>query len=120
MQDLLPQILHYGAWFFICVGVFFCLAGGIGILRFPDVFSRIHPAGVIDTGGAGFILAGLVLKSIEGGLTLVVIKLFLILFFLFFTGPTATHALAKASLSGGQKPWVRDKTNSTDKDHVAS
>jgi len=56
---------------------------------------------VIDTAGAGLILVGLMLQA---GATLITVKLVFILFFLFFTGPTATHALVRAALSGGQKP----------------
>ena len=70
----------------------------------PDLFTRLHPAGVADTVGAGFILLGFML---QGGLSLVTLKLVLILVFLFFTTPTASHALARAALLDGLKPWIR-------------
>ena len=72
-------------------------------MRFPDFFTRQHAAGITDTGGAGFLLAGLML---QGGLTIVTVKLVLILVFIFFTSPTATHALAQAALSSGIKPQL--------------
>lgn len=91
------------SWIAVLAGSFFCLTGGLGIVRFPDIFSRLHPAGIIDTLGAGLILLGLIFQA---GLTLVTIKLLLIFAFLLFTSPTATHALAKAALHGHVKPLV--------------
>lgn len=76
--------------------------GSIGLLRMPDFFTRVHPAGLIDTLGAAMIIGGLILQS---GATQVSIKLVLILILLFVTGPTATHALAHAALASGLKPW---------------
>ena len=77
------------------------LIGGIGILRFPDVFTRMHAASITDTMGAGALLLGL---TIQAGLTLVAVKLILILVFLFFTSPTSSFALAHAALSSGVEP----------------
>ncbi len=77
------------------------MIGGIGILRLPDVFTRMHAAGITDTMGAGLILAGLMAQA---GLTLVTVKLVLIVLFLVVTSPTSTHALAKAALTGGLEP----------------
>lgn len=94
-------ILAIASWAMILVGGAFLIIGGIGALRFPDFFTRQHAAGITDTGGAGFLIAGLML---QGGLSLVTVKLALILLFIFFTSPTATHALAQAALSSGLKP----------------
>jgi len=88
-------------WFLIGGGSAFVVIGGIGILRFPDLFTRFHAAGVTDTLGAGLILGGLMVHE---GFTLITFKLHLILIFLLITSPTATHALAKAALHGGVKP----------------
>jgi multicomponent Na+:H+ antiporter subunit G len=87
-------------------GGFFGIVGGIGLLRFPDLFSRFHAAGVTDTLGAGLILIGLMLQA---GWSLITIKLVLILAFGLFTSPTATHALAKAALHSKVKPLLRRK-----------
>ena len=89
------------SWIALTVGGVFVLIGGIGMLRLPDFYTRIHGASVTDTLGAGLVLLGLIFQA---GLTLVTVKLFLILFFLLFTGPTAAHALAKAAMHGGVKP----------------
>ena len=87
----------------LCLGVgsVFAMIGGVGMLRLPDFYSRMHGAGITDTMGAGFILLGLIIYA---GLSLVSVKLLLIAVFIFFTSPTATHAVAKAALSGHVKP----------------
>ncbi len=79
------------------------IIGAIGMIRLPDVFARMHGAGIIDTLGLGAIMAGLM---VQGGLTIVTVKLGLIVIFIVFTGPTATHALARAALHGGVTPRV--------------
>ena len=84
----------------IC-GALAVLIGAIGVLRFPEVFSRIHAAGITDTAGAGLIVAGLL---IESGFSLISLKLLFILLFLFFTSPTSSHALAKAAIHGKVLP----------------
>ncbi len=87
-------------------GSFFALVGGIGILRMPDLFTRLHAAGITDTMGAGLILAGLM---VHAGVSLVTVKLLMILGFLWFSSPVSTHALARATLAGGQEPfWAED------------
>lgn len=91
------------SWVLILVGGAFGIIGGIGLLRFPDFFSRIHAAGITDTMCAPLIVAGLMLQS---GLTLTTMKLVFLIVFLFLTSPTASHALAKAALHGGEKPLL--------------
>jgi multicomponent Na+:H+ antiporter subunit G len=106
-MDLALDIL---SWIFLVSGSVFALIGAVGIIRLPDVFSRMHGAGIIDTAGAGFILIGL---AFQAGLTLVTVKLLLIVVFLMFTSPTSTHALARAALNSGVKPRV-DSSEETD------
>ena len=77
------------------------IIGALGVLRLPDVYTRMHAASITDTLGAGSIILGLILQA---GLTLVAGKLFLILVFLFFTSPASSFALAHAALSSGVKP----------------
>jgi len=78
----------------LLIGSFLCLSGGVGIMRLPDFYTRMHAVGVTDTLGAGMILIGLILQNPEG---LVVIKLLLILVMTIFISPVASHALAKAA-----------------------
>ena len=99
------------SWVCLITGSLFVLIGAIGIIRLPDVFARMHGAGIIDTLGAGLILAGLM---VQAGLTLVTVKLLLILLFLMLTSPTTTHALARAALNGGVKPLLDKKNDGED------
>jgi multicomponent Na+:H+ antiporter subunit G len=101
--SLLADVLSWG---FLLAGSFFAIVGGVGLIRFPDLFTRLHAAGVTDTGGAGLILVGLMF---QGGLTLVSAKLLLILGFMWFSSPVSTYALARAALAGGEEPfWAED------------
>jgi multicomponent Na+:H+ antiporter subunit G len=96
---------EYLSWALLLGGCFCVLVSAIGLLRMPDLFTRMHAAGIGDTLGATLIIAGLLLQA---GPSLVFIKLVLILFFLLFTGPTACHALAKAAIAGGDKPLLEE------------
>jgi len=87
---------------FIGLGLFFFLVGGVGILRFPDVFSRLHPAGKADTLGAALVLLGL---AIHAGLGLTAVKLLFIQAFILLANPVATHAIGRAAMRAGVKPW---------------
>ena len=105
------------SWFFIISGSFFTVVGVIGIIRLPDVFSRMHGAGLVDTLGIMLILTGLMFQADEW---IVVIKLFLILLFILFTSPTTTFALARAAIHGGVTPGpavdeILDTPNNTPK-----
>ncbi len=95
------------SWTCLLLGTGFALIGAIGIIRLPDVFARMHGAGMIDTLGAAMILLGLMLQA---GLTLVTVKLILIGVFLFFTSPATTFALARAALAAGASPTVAVET----------
>lgn len=102
---MIEPIADVVSWVLLVSGGLFVVIGGLGLLRLPDVFTRMHAAGVTDTMGVGLILAGL---AVQAGLTLVTVKLVLIFLFLFFTSPTASHALAKTALSAGVTPWLGD------------
>jgi multicomponent Na+:H+ antiporter subunit G len=82
------------------LGSVFMVIGALGVVRMPDIFTRLHAASVSDTFGVGLILIGLILV---GGLSLVSVKLAFLLAFLFLTGPVATHAVARAALDAGVK-----------------
>ncbi len=101
-MDIVLDILSWAA---IAGGLFFMVVGAIGVLRMPDVYTRLHAAGMTDTMGAGLILIGLMFQA---GLTLVAVRLMLVWAFLLFTSPISTHALARAALSGGVEPLRGD------------
>ncbi len=97
-MTLLIDIL---SWACILGGSFFMVVSAIGIVSFPDFWSRLHAASVGDSGGMILLIAGMCLQS---GITLITVKLIAIGIFLFITGPTATHAVANAALVTGWRP----------------
>jgi multicomponent Na+:H+ antiporter subunit G len=99
-------IVDIVSWISILGGALLGVAGGIGIHRFPDFYSRLHAVGITDTLCAALFLLGL---GLQAGLSLTSFKLFLIFVFLFFTSPTASHALANAARHGGLKPSLDDR-----------
>lgn len=103
MMEVFLDVL---SWIFLISGSFFAMVGGIGVLRMPDLFTRLHASGVTDTMGAGLILTGLMF---QGGLSLVTVKLVILLAFVWFSSPVSTYALARAALATGQEPfWAED------------
>ena len=98
------------SWILLLAGGFFYVVGAIGLLRMPDLFTRMHAASVCDTFGAGLLLLGMVLQA---GASLVTFKLVVILMLLFFTGPVATHALARAARYAGIEPKLADAEEKT-------
>ena len=99
-------VLDIVSWALLLTGGGFAIVGAIGLLRFPDVYARMHAAGITDTLGAGLIVGGLM---VQAGFTQVTIKLGLILIFMMFTSPTSTYALANAAFSRGLKPVLGDE-----------
>lgn len=87
----------------LCVGSIGLFFGGLGLLRLGDVYQRMHGAGIIDTGGAGLVLFGLLLASPDWTVS---IRLVLIGLLLALTSPTATHAIARAAHFAGVKPQL--------------
>jgi multicomponent Na+:H+ antiporter subunit G len=81
----------------------FCVIGGVGVLRMPDFYTRVHAASVCDNVGALLVLAGLMLLA---GWSLVLVKLVAIALLILFTSPVATHALARAALGRGLEPQL--------------
>ena len=90
------------SWIAIAGGLFFMIVGTVGILRMPDIYTRLHAAGMTDTMGAGLLLLGM---GLQAGFGLVLVRLALVYAFLLFTSPISTHALARAALTGGVEPY---------------
>ena len=95
------MIIDILSWICLVTGGALGIVGGIGIHRFPDFYSRLHAAGITDTLCAMLILLGL---GLQAGWSIAAFKLALIFVFLFFTSPTASHALANAALHSGLQP----------------
>ena len=111
MIELILNLISAGL---LATGSIFILIGAFGLIRLPDFYTRLHAAGITDTLGAELILLGLMFQA---GLSLVTVKLILISLFIFFTSPTATHAVANAARVMGLKPMLvpnKDLENAED------
>jgi len=100
-------LVHILVTLFLAAGIFFMLVGTIGLLRFPDFYTRLHATGKCDTLGGGLIIIGLLIYHFfhYAGTPLVPIKLLFLIMFIFIANPTATHAIMKAAYQTGLKPW---------------
>lgn len=98
---MLETVVTWLSFAFLAAGSVFVVVGAVGMMRMPDVFTRMHAASVIDTLGAGCLAIGLMMQA---GVGLVSAKLVFVLALMFFTGPVATHAVAQAALEAGIEP----------------
>ncbi|MGH4049949.1 MAG: monovalent cation/H(+) antiporter subunit G [Clostridium sp.] len=85
MKDIISTIFLFG-------GLFFFMVGTLGIIRFPDVFTRAHSASKCDTLGAMLCLCSIIILE---GFNMISLKILLILLFVWIANPTATHLIAK-------------------------
>ena len=108
-------LLDVLSWLLILGGGALTVVGAVGMMRFPDFFARLHAASLTDTGGLGLMVLGLTLQALGDGNWHVAIKLVLVMLFLLYTGPVATHALAKAALARGLVPWTRAEEEDSSK-----
>ena len=93
----------------IC-GLIFFTGGAVGIIRFPDFYSRLHPAGKLDTAGLVITMGSLALYSagsFSPDALMTALKIILIVVFVFITSPTAIHAIVNAAVRAGLKPWSK-------------
>ena len=98
---LIDIALDIASWMLLTLGGACVFIGGIGALRLPGFYTRIHAASLTDSMAALLIFSGIMLQS---GLSLATFKLLAILAFLLLTGPTATYALANAAYQSGLRP----------------
>jgi len=89
------------SWVLLSLGGIFVFIGGLGALRMPNLYTRMHAASLTDTMAAVLIIGGIMLQA---GMTLATIKLAAILLFLLLTSPTASNALASAAILAGVQP----------------
>jgi multicomponent Na+:H+ antiporter subunit G len=97
--------IDVASWLLIASGSFFAVVGMIGLVRMPEVFTRMHASSVMETLGAGLLLAGMMLQA---GMSLVTFKLFFIFVLFFFTAPVVTHALAQAAQQGRVRSFLAE------------
>ncbi len=94
-------LIDTASWILLLSGSAFVFLGGLGLLRMPDLYTRMHAASLTDTLGSLFILLGIMLQM---DWTSSLAKLVAVIGFLLVTNPTATYALANAALLAGEKP----------------
>lgn len=99
-------LVYFASWICLLLGSAFCIIGGIGLMRLPDFYSRIHGGGITDTLGAGLVMLGLMLQA---GWSLVTVKLVLIMLFLLLTSPVSSHAIARAARHSGLEPELTEE-----------
>ncbi len=87
--------MQFSSSLFLLIGSFLCLSGGVGILRFPDFYTRMHAVGVTETLATSMILIGLILYNPD---LFIDVKLLIILLMTLFISPTASHTLANAAM----------------------
>jgi multicomponent Na+:H+ antiporter subunit G len=99
------SIIELASWICILLGSFFTIVGTFGLVRMPEIYTRMHAASVVDTLGVGFLIAGM---GLQAGFSLVTLKLMILGALFFFTGPVVTHALAQACLHEKVKPMLSE------------
>ena len=104
--------LPYLSGFSLAIGTLALVIGSLGLVRLPDVFSRIHAVGMMDTAGVGFIVLGMMIHE---GFSLISVKLAAVAVFLFFTSPIATHAVAQVAHKSGFSPVATGAATSAKK-----
>jgi multicomponent Na+:H+ antiporter subunit G len=105
-------VVDVASWALILLGSFFTVVGALGLVRMPEIFTRMHAASVIDTLGVGLLIFGMILQA---GFGLVTLKLLFLLALFFFTAPVVTHALAQACTHEGIEPVLAEDRRGLDR-----
>ena len=97
----MEMLLSWLSGISLLLGTAALIVGALGLVRLPNLFSRIHAVGMMDTAGVAFITLGMLIHE---GFSLISVKLALVGVFLFFTSPIATHAVAQVAHRSGFSP----------------
>jgi len=89
----------------ILVGLFFLFVAAIGVVRFPDVYTRSHAVSLTDSLGAFFLLGGLALYA---GLSTNMVKILVVLILLYLLNPVIAHATIRSAYRSGVEPWSKE------------
>ncbi|OQY01043.1 MAG: sodium:proton antiporter [Desulfobacteraceae bacterium 4572_130] len=103
--------MNFFVLLFLIIGLVFFTGGAVGIIRMPDFYSRLHPAGKLDTLGILAMVLGFALfnlKTFSISELLLSIKMLLIVFFVFLSSPTATHSIVDAGIRAGLRHWTKE------------
>jgi multicomponent Na+:H+ antiporter subunit G len=98
---VIAAALTYGAGAFIIIGATFSLIAAVGILRLPDLYTRMHAASKAGTVGSGLLLLAIALVAFD---VAVILRALAGVLFLLLTAPVAAHLLARAAYSAGYRP----------------
>ena len=106
------MVLDIITYIFIGIGVFFNILAAVGLLRFPDVYTRLHAGTKCTTFGSVFLIGAVVLQSINvwviEGLSspqsVLTIHALIALVAILLTNPTSAHAMSRAAHRSGVKP----------------
>ncbi|MGK4002416.1 monovalent cation/H(+) antiporter subunit G [Sorangium sp. So ce1036] len=96
------SLAELGAALLLIVGAFFFLAGTVGLLRFPDVYTRLHALTKADNLGLGFVGAGLALSA---GDLAVALEIGMVWALVLLSGSICCHLIAGAARRGGIRVW---------------
>ncbi|WP_372880582.1 monovalent cation/H(+) antiporter subunit G [Psychromonas sp.] len=97
LSDYLSLIL-------LTLGAIFFLAGTLGLLRFPDIYTRLHALTKADNVGLSLLIAGLAVQAESWA---IVGKLFLIWLLVVLAGASVSHLIARSALHRGIRIWRR-------------
>lgn len=89
---------------FVLIGAAFSFLAGLGILRFPDVYVRMHAATKAGILGAGFVMIGI---AVHAGSLDVTLRVLVGIVFLIVTAPIGSHLLGRAAYCSGVPMWSR-------------
>jgi multicomponent Na+:H+ antiporter subunit G len=104
-----PSILQYLGIVLGLLGLFFFVGTAVGMIRFPDFYTRMHAAGKGDTLSTMLMLSGFGLVSMEDlsmGSWLLFLKIMGVVLFIFITCPTSSHALMRAAFEDDEMPMT--------------
>ena len=107
---MLCELVDFLVYIFLAIGVFFNLLAGIGLLRFPDVYTRLHAGTKCTTFGSIFICGSVILIGLKMWITgdangsVLTIHTAIALIAILITNPTGAHAIARAAHRSGVKP----------------
>lgn len=88
----------------LLAGLFFHAVAALGVVRMPDFYTRLHAVSKAETLGVLLTVAALIVWS---GFTFTAVKVGFVAVFLFLANPTSTHAIGRAAMRTGMKPWLR-------------
>jgi multicomponent Na+:H+ antiporter subunit G len=98
---VIAELLEWVTGLLLIVGALFSALAALGVLRFPDVYTRLHAAAKAGTVGAGFVLLAIAVASPDLATAL---RALLGIGFLVLTGPISAHLLARAAFLAGYRP----------------